>query len=193
MKELEPSPVDWLSSTVGALKRRFFGTGGLPWVGFVFAVVGVVFFVLILLSPGGWQWWMDVKAVHAQEQNGIVSYSYQGRNYTIDDVGSLRTGPRLVYLIPSNPADGALKVRANQIFDWSITAGPLLIALAFVGAGFVHKSRGRRQLEEARSSSGGSFGLGLDEDTLRRLLAQQRDGGQRPRPPPEASEDTPQS
>jgi len=173
-----------LSSTLSALKRRFWGTGGLPWAGFVFAVVGVVFLVLLLLSPDGWQWWMDVKTVHGQEQSGVVSYSYRGLHYTVDDVGSLRSGPRLVYLIPSDPADGALKVRANQIFDWSITAGPLLIAVAFVSAGFVHKSRNRRRLDAARSSSQGAYGLGLDEETIRRLLAQQKDAGQsRPQSP----------
>jgi hypothetical protein len=182
-----------LNSTLDPLKRLFWGTGGLPWAGFVFAVVGVVFLILILLSPDGWQWWMDVKTVHAQEQNGIVSYSYRGHDYTIDDIGSLRSGPRVVYLIPSDPADGALKTRFNRTFDWSITAGPLLIAVVFVSAGFVHKGLNRRRLDAARSSSEGSYGLGLDEDTIRRLLAQQKKEEQGRRARTEATEDTPRS
>lgn len=130
-----------LGTRIAAVQQRFLGTGGLPWAGFVFAILGTVFLVLILLSPGGWQWWMDVKVVHGQERGGVVFYSYRGQSYTADDLDSQRSGPRLVYVIPSDPSNGALKARANQIFDWSITAGPYLVAIVFVAAGFVHKKR----------------------------------------------------
>jgi hypothetical protein len=183
-------PIRWLGRGFSAVQRRFWGTGGLSWAALVFVILGTLFIVLILLSPGGWQWWMDVNTVHGQERDGVVFYSYRGQSYTADDLDSQRSGPRLVFLVPSDPSDGALKVRANQIFDWSITAGPYAVAVAFVAAGFVHK---RRNQKAASSLSAGGYGSGLDEDTIHRLLARQRAEGQAPRPPGGTREGTQQS
>ena len=172
-------PMRWLGRAFSAVRRPFWGTGGSSWAAFVFAILGTVFLVLILLSPGGWQWWMEVKTIHGQERDGVVFYSYRGQSYTADDLDSQRSGPRLVYVIPSDPSNGALKTRANQIFDWSITAGPYLVAVGLVAAGLVHK---RRNQKVASGLSEG-FGTGLDEDTIHRLLAQQQADSQTRRPP----------
>jgi hypothetical protein len=40
-------------------------------------------------------------------------YSYRGRSYTLDDLDSQRSGPGLVYLVPSDPSNGSLRARAN--------------------------------------------------------------------------------
>jgi len=42
-------------------------------VALIFVVIGTAFVGSILLSPGGWQWWLDTKAVHGSEHDGIVS------------------------------------------------------------------------------------------------------------------------
>ncbi len=167
-----------LSSLWGAVRRAFWGTGGLPWVGFVFALLGTLLFFSILMSAGGWQWWMDVKALPASEHSGVVFYSYQGHSYSVDDPNSTRTGPRTVYIIASDPSDGELHARVNQIFDWTITAGPYLVATVFVAAGFARKNRNRRRLVRAQEDpTQVSYGTGLDDETTQRLLAQQRADG----------------
>jgi len=107
-----------------------------------------------------------------------VSYSYQGQNYNVDDPDSTRTGPRTVYIVASDPSDGELHARVNQVIDWTITAGPYSVGTVFVAAGFAHKKRNRRRSVRAESDpSEGSYGQGLDEETVQRLLAQQKGDG----------------
>jgi hypothetical protein len=165
----------------------FNGTGAFPWIGLAFGVVGLAFFASILLTPGGWQWWMDAKAVQGTEQNGIISYSYRGATNSIDDPNSFRTGNRTVYLLPSDPSNAELHNAGNVILDWGTTGGPLLLGTGFVIAGFIRKNHNsRRRRRVAVNSSAASFGAGLDSETVRRLIADQK-GDRRNRPVPRSN------
>ena len=156
-------------------KRLFNGTGAFPWIGLAFGVVGLAFFASILLTPGGWQWWMDAQAVQGTEQNGIISYSYRGTTNSIDDPNSFRTGNRTVYLIPSDPSNAELHNAGNLILDWGTTGGPLLLGTGFVIAGFIRKNQNsRKRRQAAGNSSAASFGMGLDSETVRRLIEGQK-------------------
>jgi hypothetical protein len=172
-----------LRGSAGAVRSLFRGTGPFSWIAIGFVIVGILFLASILLTPGAWQWWMTAKAVHGSEQNGIVYYTYHGRKYTVDDVGSVRSGPRTVYVNPSKPADAEVTVTGTRILDWTVTGGPLLVAAGFLTWGFTHKNRNRRR-RAAASSHGSSYGSGLDRDAVRQLLAQQKASGRQGTSPP---------
>jgi hypothetical protein len=153
-------------------------------IGLGFLVLGLVFLVSILLTPDGWQWWLNAKTVHGHEQDGIVYYSYRGTNYTVNDPNSLRTGTHPVYLISSKPYAPQLTETGTQVFDWTVTGGPVLVAAGFVAWGFRRRSQmNRRNTIDAKDSQA-TFGGGLDSPTVRRLIAEQKSGGPtRPAPP----------
>jgi hypothetical protein len=153
------------------LRDMFSGTTPCSAVAVVFALVGVAFLGSVLLSPGGWQWWLDAKAVHGTERDGIVFYSYGGTSYTVDDVGSSRNGPRTVYVIPSEPSNAALEEAPTQFLDWGMTAVPLVLAAGLVVVGLAKKRTADR---ERRRQAPGAFGAGLGRGTLDRLLEEQR-------------------
>lgn len=133
------------------------------------AFVGTVFLVAILASPGSWQWW-SAKQVPGTEQNGVVYYSYRGQHYSVDDVNSFRSGPRDVWLDPSNPSHAVVHVTVARVSDWAVTAGPYTMALVLLGAGFWRRRRIRHDKAERAGERGEGFGDGLDSDTVRRLI-----------------------
>lgn len=167
--------VEDVSGTVrGGLRRGLSGVGGLGFAGACFAVFAVLFLGSILLTPHGLAWWLDHRTVPGREVDGIVTYSWHGQQYSADDPGSHRTGPHTVWLIPGDPADGRLDLQGTLVLDWTLTAG-----LAAVGAGFVAAGSARsrllrrRRLADPRPWSE-HYGDGIDPDTIRHLLAQQR-------------------
>jgi hypothetical protein len=159
----------------GNLRSLVLGTGMFGWAALALVAVGLIFFGSILLSTGGWQWW-EAAAVHGSEHRGVVFYSYRGTNYSIDDLQSVRTGPRTVWVDPSNPATAVLSVSTPQVSDTAITLGPVLLASVFFGAGLVRSRRHQRQ-RAAIEQSGGSFGDGLDPGWVRdRIGPEPKDG-----------------
>ena len=164
------------------MRSTLSGTTPFSVIGLVFGVAASAFVASILLSPGGWQWWLDTKTVHGMERDGIVYYSYRGGNYTVDDQGSDRTGPRTVYLIPSQPSNAVLSETPTQVLDLGLTGGLYLVGCGFVAAGFLRR---RRTMHDDRR---GSFGRGLDHATIERLLAEQR-ARHAPRPSKSSDDD----
>lgn len=165
----------------GAISKWLGGMGGYPWVAVAFVVVAIGFFGSILVTPAGFRWWLEEQTVHGIEQDGIVTYSYHGVTYKFVDTSTAvpaGTVRRNVYLIPSDPGHGQLtSYLANQIVDWVTTAGALVISGLFVLAGMVRKRRLRRQLEAARGiSPRQTFGEGIDDDIMSRMIQRQRHG-----------------
>jgi hypothetical protein len=156
-------------------RHVFEGTGAFPWIGLGFLVVSVLFLMSILLTPDGWQWWLNAKTVHGSEQDGIVYYTYGGTNYAVNDPDSLGTGPRVVYLISSKPWAGALTDTGNRVLDWTVTGGPVLVATGFVAWGFRRRSHINRRRTDANHPEA-TFGEGLDSGVVRRLIAEQNSG-----------------
>ena len=172
------------------VRHLFEGTGAFPWIGLGFVVLSVLFVASILLSPDGWQWWLTAKTVHGSEQDGLVYYTYGGSNYAVSDPNSLRTGSRTVYVISSNPSAGALS-DAGTILDWTVTAGPVVVAAGFVAWGFRRRSQINRRHAARQNGVEGTSGGGLDSETVRRLIAEQKTGGQRRTTPSTATQDPP--
>lgn len=168
----------YLEIVSGGVRRVFAGTGGFPIAAAGMALVGTVFLIAILASPGSWEW-HSAKHVRGSEENGVVYYSYGGQRYSVDDVNSFRSGPRDVWLDPSNPSDAVLQVAVAKASDWALTAGPYTAAVVLLGAGFWRRHRIRRDKAERAEGGGDGFGDGLDSDTVRRLM-EDRGGPQGP-------------
>jgi len=83
------------------------------------------------------------------ERDGIVFYSFGGRDYTLDDPGSTRTGERTLYLDPSRPADAVLPSLGDRVLDIGTVGVPYLVAIGFLLAGW----RRRRHRAMARGAS----------------------------------------
>ena len=145
----------------------------------VTALIGTILLVLNLSSVGGLVW--TGTPVHGSEQGGLVYYTYGGHVYTLDDLGSFRTGPRTVYVDPSNPGRAVLNHAVWGGLQLASVAVPYLLALGFA-VGTIRRKRfflSRQRL--ARENGGqGTYGIGLDDGTMQRLLERQRTV---PRPP----------
>ena len=148
------------------------GTGPFSGLGLASLAVGFVLLFSILLSPHGWQWWLDAKAVHGNETNGIVLYSFNGQKWSVDDPHSqTRSGPRTVYVIAADPANAALVNTPTVVLDWSATVGPALVGIGLLWCGFVSRSRRRRRQHDAIEGSLDSFGKGLPSSVVQGIVS----------------------
>jgi len=96
-----------------------------------------------------------------------------GVTYSIDDVGSDRTGTRTVFVIPSQPGDGSLHALATQIVDWALTGGPYVVAAGFLAIGLR-----KRRMDRRKGTA--SFGVGLDQALVAHLLSDRRSSTDEP-------------
>lgn len=155
---------------VTRLRKALDGTG--PYTGFAAAalLVAVIFLGSILLTPHGWQWWVDAKTVPGHEEGGLVYYSFQGSRYTISDPdpNSTASGPRTVYVIAADPSSGRLSNDGTVILDWSLTAGPAAIGVGLAVTGFA-KRRSRRRPRTPVADD--TFGRGLPSEVVRHITA----------------------
>lgn len=173
MYDVRTAPRGYFGTMRRGLRRLFEGTGGLSVAAAGLALVGTFFLIVILISPGSWEWWSG-KEVLGSEQNGVVYYSHQGQNYSFDDVNSFRTGPRHIWFDPSNPSKAVLSVTVPQVSDTVLTAGPYLAALMFLAAGFRRRRLNRRRRDDPSFDPFFAYGEGLDPVTVRRMLEDKR-------------------
>ena len=157
----------------GGVRRMFEGTGGWTVAASAMVFLGTVFVVAILASPGAWQWWNGTQVL-GNEQNGVVYYSYQGHDYSFDDVNSFRSGPRTVWIDPSNPSKAVVSVTVAQVSDTVLTAGPYLAATLLLAAGFWRRHRNRRRRLDPTFDPFIAYGEGIDQVTIDRMLADKR-------------------
>ena len=158
---------------MGRIRHLLDGTGAFSWVAIACFALAPLLLLSILLTPHGWQWWLDAHQVSGSEQNGIVSYSYQGQNWTIDDSGSAsRTGPRTVYVIAADPSAGALSNTSTVIVDWALVSGPVLIGAGVLALG-LRRSGSRRRRSNDQEALG--YGQGLPSELVRKITADRHD------------------
>jgi hypothetical protein len=159
------------------LRRLFEGTGPFPAIALALAALGTIFLVLTLNSIGGLVW--TGTAVHGTEHNGMVLYRYHGTNYSVDDSGSTRSGPRTVYIDPSNPGRAVLDTAASEALQTSVVAIPFALALGFALHSVRRKWRYNRRFRLVNNTDSQTFGYGLDAETVNRLRARQQTDVQR--------------
>ena len=164
------------------LRRLFGGTGGTAVAGGLVMAVGMLFLGAILASPGAWQWFA-ARPVAGQEVQGVVTYHVGGVAYSLDDVNSFRSGPRTVYVDPSDPGRAAVSVTVARASDWALTAGPVLIGAFLIGLSFARRRRLRRVMDAGILAAGDrAFGFGIDPGTVERLRGRHHPPGGRDRP-----------
>ncbi len=159
------------------LRRVIGGTGYLGVLGGLSCLAGLLMLAAIIMSPDGWAWWVDVHSVQGRETNGLVYYSVDGVNYTVNDPQASPGGPpqqRTVYYLSSQPSDGSLHNAGNEVVDWGSTAGPGAVGLILLATGLVRNSRGRRRAKsyDARES----FGHGIPSETVKAIVDRNKSG-----------------
>jgi hypothetical protein len=154
-------------SRAGKFLKSVVLDGGLFSGGALIAgVVASLFLISVLISPNGWQWWNAV-SVHGAERNGVVTYSYRGQTYSIDDVNSTSSEPRTVYLDPSNPSGAVLSIEVAQVSYTAVVGALYLVFVVFVVIVILrHRRRIRRDDDLHREG----FGGGIDPETVQRIL-----------------------
>jgi hypothetical protein len=155
------------------LLRPFHGTGLYPVAGVLLLVFAMCFLVANLVSPSAILW--TGTPVAANERGGIVYYQYHGQGYSIDDLNSYGSGPRTVYLDPSDPARAMIYTTGSRIFDVVTVGAPLVAAAGFFIAGFLRKRRNGRKLQLERETAGpDTFGQGLDPEVIAQVIARRK-------------------
>ena len=167
---------------VRALRRLFDGTRPFSALGFAALALGLVMLMSILLSPHGWQWWLDAKAVHGQELDGVVHYSFNGQSWGVDDPHSQTgNGPRTVYVIAADPAHGALVNTPTVIIDWAIVGGPGIVGAGLLAFGFVRRSQIRQRQSQMHKAGYDTHGEGIPSTLVRAIVAAREQGPRDPR------------
>jgi hypothetical protein len=159
------------------LRRFFEGTGPFPAIALALAALGTMFLVLTLDSIGGLVW--TGTAVHGTEQNGLVLYRYHGATYSVDDSGSTRSGPRVVYIDPSNPRRAVLNTPASEALQIVVVGVPYALALGFAMYSVRRKWRYSRRYRSVSTTDPDTYGYGLDPEAINRLRARQQTDVQR--------------
>jgi hypothetical protein len=138
------------------------------------ATLGTIFLIFTLTSIGGLMW--IGTPVHGHEQDGIVYYSYGGQQYTIDDNGSFRTGPRTVYVDSGKPTRATLETTSSLAIQDAIVGVPYLGAVVFALVAIRRKWRyaRRRRDHDEHPEQRASFGEGLDPELVRRVLSERK-------------------
>lgn len=149
--------------TIGRWLRR---TGPFFWLSLVFALAGTVYLAGLLTSAAGLLW--TGQQVHATETDGIISYSYHAKSFTIDDTGSFRNGTRIVYVDPGSPGDAVVDGTVPRISEEFFVVAPYAASVAFGVFGLVRRSRRKREVAEGKKS--GAYGFGFGEDELLRAF-----------------------
>jgi hypothetical protein len=136
-----------------------------------------MFLVLTLNSIGGLVW--TGTAVHGTEQSGLVLYRYHGTTYSVDDAGSTRSGPRIVYIDPGNPRRAVLNTPASEALQIVIVGVPYALALAFAVHSVRRKWRYNRRYRSVSTKDPDTYGYGLDPEAINRLRTRQQTDVQR--------------
>jgi len=131
-------------------------------------VVGSLFLVAAVQSPSMLQW--TGTAVRSAESGGLLYYTFHGQTYTLD-VTSPVLGSSTVYVDPADPSNAMLSNPLTRLTDIGSVGGPYAASLLLLTFGLTRRAR-RRHLRDRGLRQ--SFGSGLDQTTLGRLLDRQR-------------------
>ena len=142
------------------------GNGFIVSVAIFFLALGLILIPFVLLSSVQF----TGTAVQGTVRGGIVYYSYNGQNYSLDDTS--RFNSHTVYFRPSRPdATAELGNTPTKVLDVAIVAVPFLIVFVIVGV----ESRRYWRYRRARFAPAPvGFGHGLDPEVLQRLNAKRR-------------------
>lgn len=134
---------------LGRVRGWFDGAGwfvGLAVVLFAFALLAVL---LELQSPDLVLW--TGHRVTGTEQGGIVSYRWDGQQYSLNARGYGSAPDVSVYLDPADPGDAMIDNVPDRVVAASFIVAPTAAGLALLVAGATRKPRrARRKIRRAR-------------------------------------------
>jgi hypothetical protein len=113
--------------------------------------------------------WSGTK-VAATELRGVVFYSWNHRQYTLDVPGYATESHLSVYLNPAQPSHAVTDSLATRVWDGMLTVVPALLGILVLMTGIVRRQVGRRNA----TGYVGGYGRGLDPAVVERLLTEAR-------------------
>ena len=159
--------IRWL---VFRFRNALEGNGFIVSVAVFFLALGLILIPFVLLSSVQF----TGTAVQGVDRGGIVYYTYNGQNYTVDDTS--RFNSHTVYLRPKRPDTTAeLGNTPTKVLDVAIVAVPFLIAFTITGVEARRYWRFRRAQYKPVPVG---FGQGLDHEVLHRLIEKRRQDDQ---------------
>lgn len=141
------------------------------------AVVLFVFALLVVLleaQSGDLVLWTGHRVVGI-EQGGIVTYQWQGQNYSIDVPGYGSADAVSVYLDPGNPTHAMAGNAVNRTVVALPFGVPAIAAVVLLALGLTRRYRWTRRQMRALTRPPG-YGRGLDPEFVARHLRQLRRG-----------------
>jgi len=148
------------------IRNALDGSGLVIGAAVFFFALGLILIPVVFLSSVRW----TGTSVQGVDRGGIVYYSYDGQNYSLDDTS--RFDSHRVYFRPTRPDTTAeLGNSASTVVDIASVAVPFLIALAIVGMEARRLWRTRRTRNDPAAVG---FGHGLDLEVVHRLLDERR-------------------
>ena len=148
------------------LRSAIEGNGFIVSVAIFFLALGVILIPFVFLSSVQF----TGTAVQGIDRDGIVYYTYNGQNYSLDDTS--RFNSHTVYFRPSRPDTTAeLGNTPMKVVDVVIVAVPFLIAFTIIGLEARRYWRYRRARFKPAPVG---FGYGLDPEVLQRLIDKRR-------------------
>lgn len=148
------------------IRDAFDGSGLVISAAVFFFALGLILIPVVFLSSVRW----TGTSVQGVDRGGIVYYTYNGQNYSLDDTS--RFDSHTVYFRPSRPDTTAqLGNSAATVVDIGSVAVPFLIGLAIVGFETRRIWRTRRTRNNPAAIG---FGHGLDLEVVHRLLDERR-------------------
>jgi len=86
------------------------------------------------------------QAVTGTERGGVVSYTWDGQSYTLNDAGSTRTAPHVtVYLNPASPSGAVLDDPTERGITIFMVVVPVVAAIALLALGGTREYRTKRR------------------------------------------------
>ncbi len=151
---------------IARLRNAFDGSGFVIAAAIFFFALGLILIPVVFLSSVRW----TGTEVQGTERGGIVYYTYNGQNYSLDDTSRFDT--HTVYFRPSRPDTTAqLGNSASTFVDVASVAVPFLIGLAIVSMEIRRIWRTRRTRNNPAAIG---FGHGLDLEVVHRILDERR-------------------
>lgn len=151
-----------------ALSDRLSGNGLLVAVVIVCLLASVLGLAAVEQSPDKILW--TGNRVVGREEGGIVLYRYNGADTNLAVPGHASKAHYTLYVDKSDPDNVIPDSRTDRVIQAGFTLGPLLVAVLIISATLLTRRRQTRRLTESRDG----YGQGINDDLVRRLLAERR-------------------
>ena len=164
----EPPRAPWGRRLRDHLEEWFSGLSFYVAGAGVCLLLAVLGFLGVRQSTADMLLWSGTR-VAASEQRGVVFYTWDHRQHTVDVPGYATKSHLTVFLNPAHPDDAVTDSLGTRILDALLTVVPASLSVVIMSVGVLQRRIARRN-----SAYQGGYGHGLDPAVVHRLLAERR-------------------